>query len=140
VPLAIGLALIAGCGEKPSIAPVSGIVTLNGTPLAGASIITQPIAAGDSLNAGYGSFATADDEGRFELELVKPPMKGAIIGEHRVMISPAAKKRAVERGKDDPRAHLAMAGQNWPAQFTNGSLRLTVPPEGNADVRFDLKR
>src|SRR5687767_14997283 len=93
VSLALSLLLIAGCGEKPSVAPVSGIVTLNGAPLVGASITTQPIAAADSLNAGSGSFGTTDAEGRFELDLVKPAVKGAIIGEHRVMISPAAKNR-----------------------------------------------
>ena len=138
--ITLGLLTSAGCGDKASVAPVSGIITLNGAPLVGASINTQPIATGDSLNAGPGSFGTTDEQGRFELELVTSAVKGAIIGEHRVMISPAPKNRTVERGKDDPRGHLAEAGQNWPAQFTNGSLRLTVPPEGNAEVRFDLKR
>jgi len=138
--LAFGVLLCLGCGGEPSTARVAGTITLDGNPLVGASITTQPIAVGDSQNPGSGSFGKTDEQGRFDLELVKPAVKGAIIGEHRVMISPATKKSAVEPGKDDPRGHLAGAGQNWPAQFTDGSLRLTVPPEGNANVRFDLKR
>ena len=43
LPMLILLAL-AGCGERPSIAPAAGVITLDGKPLAGATITTQPIA------------------------------------------------------------------------------------------------
>ena len=49
------------------------------------ALLTQPIAT-NSPNPGPGSFGRTDAEGRFELELVKPAIRGAIIGEHRVMI------------------------------------------------------
>src|SRR5688500_34311 len=91
--LMLGPLLFAGCGERLPVAPVSGMITFEGKPLAGASITTQPIAA-SSTNPGPGSFARTDDQGRFELELVKPARKGAIIGEHRVMISPAAGEKS----------------------------------------------
>jgi hypothetical protein len=147
----VALACVAcvGCGDSANVAPVAGIVTLDGKPLVGASVTTQPIAAG-SAAPGSGSFGTTDDQGRFELELVKPAVKGAIIGEHRVMISPASDDAAnhdpktsaagVEYWSDDPSSHRAAAKSKWPAQFTDGSLHLTVPPEGAAEVRFDLKR
>lgn len=138
-----------GCGEGLPVAPVSGTVTYQGQPLVGASITTQPIAAAGSDNPGPGSFATTDEQGHFELELVKPARKGAIIGQHRVMISQASANTSgtivvkgedgVEFHTDDPNAHRASAASSkWPARFTNGSLQLTVPPEGRDDANFDL--
>lgn len=137
------LLALSGCGSDGSIAPVAGTITLNGQPLAGASITTQPIAADGKENPGSGSFAVTDDSGRFELELVKPPVPGAIVGDHRVMISPASDGAAASAdgsATDDPRAHLQEAAKRWPAEYTDGSLRLMVPPEGTQDARFDLTR
>jgi hypothetical protein len=142
------LLLCAGCGKGLPVAPVSGTVTLGGKPLAGATITTQPIAV-DSRNPGPGSFGRTDAEGRFELELVQPAVKGAIIGGHRVMISPPSGDTAsrqpqksadgeYEFWSDDPQANRAAANSKWPKEFSDGSLHLTVPPEGNNDVRFDL--
>ncbi|MCI0335122.1 MAG: carboxypeptidase-like regulatory domain-containing protein [Planctomycetes bacterium] len=143
------LLLCAGCREGLPVAPVSGTITYRGEPLADANITTQPIAT-DSMNPGPGSFGRTDGQGRFELELVKPAIKGAIIGEHRVMISPAGGDTTHDQpqrsadGKsvywtDDPLAHRkAVADLSWPPRFADGSLRLQVPPEGKADARFDL--
>ncbi len=138
-----GLLVLSGCGSDASIAPVAGTITLNGQPLAGASITTQPIAGDGKKNPGSGSFAVTDDSGRFELELVKPAVPGAVVGEHRVMISPASDGAAAladGSATDDPRGHLQEAAKRWPVEYTDGSLRLTVPPEGTQDARFDLTR
>ena len=132
--------LCAGCGQGMPVAPVSGTVTYQGQPLVGASITTQPIAA-DSVHPGPGSFGRTDEQGNFELELVKPAIKGAIIGEHRVMISQPSTGQAGDDAfqVDDPDAHRAGAATSiWPARFTDGSLRLVVPQEGTIDARFDL--
>src|SRR3954463_11185729 len=80
---------MAGCGQGLPVAPASGVVLLDGSPLANASITTQPIAT-NSRNPGPGSFGRTDAEGRFDLELVQPAVRGAIIGEHRVRIKPAS--------------------------------------------------
>jgi hypothetical protein len=146
--LTLLLFVFTGCGESLPVAPVSGTITFEGKPLAGASITTQPIAK-DSQNPGSGSFGQTDDQGRFELELVKPAMKGAIVGEHRVMISRAVTAEAdggpqrsvegIEYWADDPRSNRQpSAMNNWPARFTDGSLRLQVPPEGTDQANFDL--
>jgi len=143
--------LCAGCGERPPVAPVSGTITVDGQPLVGAAITTQPIAK-DSRNPGAGSFGRTDEDGHFELELVKPAIKGAIIGEHRVMISPAGGEAASREPKksadgtyvfwtDDPQGHRqGLTEQNLPPSFADGSLRMQVPPDGTDALRFDLKR
>ena len=58
---------LAGCGQGLPVAPASGVVLLDGSPLANASITTQPIAT-NSRNPGPGSFGRTDAEGRFDLE------------------------------------------------------------------------
>lgn len=141
---------LAGCGDGLSIAPVSGVVTLGGKPLANASINTQPIGHG-TRNPGPGSVGVTDADGRFELELVQPKRKGAIVGEHHFMISPPSTEAATheptkskdgtyEYWTDDPGARHDVAAANWPAKFTDGSLTLDVPAEGTDDVKFDLSR
>jgi hypothetical protein len=141
------LVALAGCGQGMPVAPASGVVLLDGTPLANASITTQPIAT-DSPNPGPGSFGRTDAEGRFQLELVNPAMRGAIIGEHRVLIRPnaavppAIAPQQAESGikvfSDAPLKDTA--ADKWPASFTDGSLRIQVPSEGTEELRVELTR
>ena len=141
-----------GCGGAADVAPVSGVVLYGDQPLAGAGITTQPIAQGKE-NPGSGSFGKTDEQGRFTLELVTPAIPGAIIGEHRVMITPpetsAAQSAApatkmvdgVEVFIDDPQTRRANpAGGIWPASFSDGSLRLVVPPAGVTDAKISIQR
>lgn len=143
-----GLAFCIGCGGGVTLAPVSGTITFEGEPLVGASITTQPIAA-DSRNPGSGSFGLTDEQGHFELELVTPAKKGAIVGKHRVMISRAAdNKKAQDLAKDeepeawsdDPNDRFTGVTPGWPQRFTDGSLELIVPPEGNTNANFELTK
>jgi hypothetical protein len=140
------LVLLAGCGQGLPVVPVSGVVLLDGSPLANASITTQPIGI-KTLNPGPGSFGRTDAEGRFELELVTPAIRGAIIGEHRVMIQPAssAQKSAAPKivngikvFSDEPVKETA--AEKWPASFSDGSLRIQVPDKGTKEIRLELTR
>lgn len=142
--IAAAAAVIAGCGPALPVAPVAGRVTLDGEPLAGATLTTQPMAT-DGATPGPGSFGHTNVDGQFELELVKPEMPGAIIGRHRVIITPpdsrdfnTAPPPGDETG-DDPRGHLAGVDPRWPNRFSDGSLRLEVPPEGTTTANFELK-
>jgi hypothetical protein len=121
-----GLVLVAGCGQGLPVVPASGVVMLDGAPLANVTVMTQPIAT-DSPNPGPGSFGRTDAEGRFDLELVKPEVRGAIIGEHRVMIMQVGEAKAAVAGK-------------WPTSFSDGSLRIQVPKEGTKELRVELSR
>jgi hypothetical protein len=146
-PMLILLAL-GGCGERPNIAPVAGVITLDGKPLAGATITTQPIAT-TTRNPGAGSFGRTDGEGHFELELVKPAMKGAIIGEHRVIITEGTGeegRRGAQQSADGKRfwtdqpVTSGAVAEDWPSKFTDGSLTMQVPPEGTDQLRLELTR
>ena len=74
---------VSGCGRRPQgypeTAPVSGRVTLDGKPLAGATICFSP-------PEGRSSSATTDQAGWYELSYAGR-VKGAMPGRNRVTIS-----------------------------------------------------
>ena len=77
--LAAGLLLYSGCGGSGlNLAPVEGVVTLNGAPVADAGVLFKPA---------QGPFAmgVTDAEGRFTLTTANE--EGALIGDHKVAIS-----------------------------------------------------
>ena len=120
------LVVLAGCGQGLPVAPASGVVLVDGSPLANVTVMTQPIAT-NSPNPGPGSFGRTDAEGRFDLELVKPAVRGAIIGEHRVMIMQVGDVKTA-------------IGDKWPTSFSDGSLRIQVPKEGTKELRVELSK
>lgn len=77
--------LLVGCDSGPKLAPVSGVVKLDGKPYANAMVSFQPIASG-STDPGKGSVGGTDEQGRFVM-MYDGTKKGAIVGRHRVRIS-----------------------------------------------------
>src|SRR4051794_29904017 len=76
---------LAGCGRGEfELAPVSGRVTLNGDPLPKAMVSFEPSTT--AAEAGPGSTGETDEQGRFSLTTVDG-RRGAVVGDHRVVIS-----------------------------------------------------
>ncbi len=76
--------LAAGCGAgdgRPALARVSGTVTYNGKPLAGASIVFDPEQEGIRS-----ALSVTDEQGRYTLWTYEPG-DGAAVGNHRVAIT-----------------------------------------------------
>lgn len=71
----------AGCGGGPRLAPVSGTVTYNGKPLAGATIVFHP-----DQELARGAMGHTDDQGRYTL-WTNTPGDGALVGTHQVTIT-----------------------------------------------------
>jgi hypothetical protein len=72
-------ALTTGCNRSGlDLAPVEGIVKLNGAPVANAGVIFKP-------QSGPFAMGTTDAEGKFTLITANHP--GALVGEHQVGIS-----------------------------------------------------
>src|SRR6266550_3076047 len=87
---AIVLLLVGGCSTstKPyQTAPVAGLVTLDGKPLAGAHVTFMPVSDAQSRNQS-GPEASGDtaDDGRYSLQTVFGDV-GASVGKNRVMIT-----------------------------------------------------
>ena len=74
----------AGCRrvDLPPVADVSGLVTLDGEPLAGADVQFVPDASAGTEGAPGVGFT--DESGRYELTTAK--VRGAIIGRHKVRV------------------------------------------------------
>lgn len=78
--IALLLPVAVGCGSSgPTIAPVSGTVTLDGKPVAGAAIGFMAIGDGPVAHG------TTDAEGRYTLTCFNEP--GAVVGDYNVVVS-----------------------------------------------------
>jgi hypothetical protein len=71
---------LAGCGgpEHPEVGRVSGVVTLDGQPLAEATVMFQP-------TEGRASIATTNSAGKYSLTYLDG-VPGALLGAHKVII------------------------------------------------------
>ncbi len=130
------LACISGCGNNgKSLAPVSGLITLDGKPLAEGSVVFQPIAPPGSTIAGKGSAAFCDAEGRYKLETIAGE-PGAIVGDHRVRIYGPRKGAQVSSEIDGGGvAPLEVVPEKYNYATT---LTFVVSSEGTAEANFDL--
>jgi hypothetical protein len=117
------LGAIAGCSRIPAdVVPVSGQVTLDGQPLAGATVTFQPIRSpADEKVVSGGSVGYTDSAGRFELRLIDPDVPGAAIGKHTVTITTAT------TSSDDA---ARPQGERVPASWRDASKTFEVPPQG----------
>ena len=79
--LVTGIVLLSsGCnGGGSNLGSVTGVVQLDGQPLANASVSFHPA-------TGRGSFATTGEDGRYVLDYHKGK-KGAVLGAHKVTIT-----------------------------------------------------
>ena len=74
-------AMLSGCGDAgPHMAPVSGVVTLDGSPVANAAVMFVPEGGGRPATG------LTDEEGKFSLETMKPG-DGALVGKHQVTVT-----------------------------------------------------
>src|SRR5437762_12210814 len=124
--------LAAGCGGGAKIAPVSGVVKLDGKPLANAFVVFQPIATAGTT-AGIGSSGSTDANGAYNLTMSDSEQPGAVVGKHRVEIN-------LKVVSDDRANPQRPPPKLLPARYNRQSeLQFEVKPGGSSDANFDLK-
>ena len=134
--LLLGFALVLGLGcGSGKFAPVSGTVTMNGKPLAGALVIFSPIAKEGSIDAGPGSSGKTNDKGEYTLTS-DTGRTGALVGKHRVSVS----LMNPGTGASDDRRRPGQLVNQVPVRY-NGKTELTyaVPAGGTDKADFALK-
>lgn len=131
----LGFALLLGPGCGPGkFAPVSGTVTMNGKPLAGATVIFSPVAKAGSIDAGPGSSGKTNEKGEYTLTS-DTGRRGALVGKHRVSVSLMARGT----GETDERRRPGTVVNQVPVRY-NGKTELTyeVLPGGTGKADFNL--
>jgi hypothetical protein len=149
---------IAGCSGGPAVVKVTGIVTYQGNPLAGAKVSFVPTEEHDGRRPP--AVAVTDAEGRFALKtnFDSVTRDGAVPGEHVVTISKFVppngmtedayanllKTDEVERKSRpyNPEATIPPRIQLLPAAYSDGTrstLKVKVESSGAQEFPFNLK-
>lgn len=136
------LVTVAGCGGGPyEFAPVSGRVTLDGKPVAGAKVRLLPQKTAGSDLVGPASIGVTDADGWYSVTTGGTSTRsGAVVGTHRVVISTL-------ETKPDPSGRFAereiiVTKEQIPRPYNDlrkSPLLLEVPPEGTDAANFHLK-
>lgn len=133
--LTVVVALV-GCGNSAyDLAPVSGVVTLYGEPLANATVSFEPKGGADKSIVGPGSVGTTDDEGRYQLETFKQET-GAVVGTHTVRIS-TYKSRFEDIKNSDKIEVVSIEHVPWHYN-RNTELSFEVTADGTDEANFVL--
>jgi len=126
LPLAL---FAAGCqqGDRPELGEVQGVVTLDGSPLAGAILYFSP------EGGGRPSQASTDTDGKYELVYIGTT-KGAKAGKHKVRITTAYE--GIDPTNPGKTVHHS---EQVPAKYNQDTeLIVDVLPEVNTH-NFELK-
>jgi hypothetical protein len=121
--LAALIGAVVGCdqGDLPDLAPVSGIVTLDGKPVANKNVFFAP-------DKGRGSQGITDEQGAYDLYYTAQ-VKGAIIGEHTVTISTPPPMDGNYKGHKE----------TIPAKYNTKSELKKEVESGSNELNFELK-
>ena len=145
VRMLIGVAAVValGCGGGvggQKVAPVSGTVTLDGQPLANATVSFQPVAPKGSIYAGGpGSSGQTNEKGEFKLTLMTGGT-GAVVGKHRVLITSLSTKDDDSDARVKPRGGPELVNK-VPERYGPGEkdeITFEVPAGGTDKANFPL--
>ena len=116
--------LLSGCGSGDmKVAPVAGIVTLDGEPLERASVLFLP-------DEGRPSFGVTDSEGYYTL-IYSHKENGAEVGPCTVQVST---KLAPEGNRDDD---APLAPERVPKRYAKDPMKVTILAEDNTvDIKL----
>ncbi len=133
----VAIAFLVGCNSAPfELAPVSGVVTLDGQPVPYTRVTFQPRSSGDPMKAGPSSVAECDDTGRFVLKTISGE-DGAVVATHTVRISSVGPPR--DTSGDTNVGPLPVDA--FPPQFnTDSTLTFEVPAGGTTEANFPLTK
>lgn len=139
------LMLTTGCGsDTPQLVPVSGSVTLDGQPLAGATVIFHPqvAAGGDTSTQVIESRAITADDGTFKLINIHDGSKGAMTGHHKVTVTKLVMKDGTVIPPDTDLAILGPNVKEVVPQLYTDTTKTTLTAEiadGGSEIFLDLK-
>lgn len=139
--LALVGAVLCGCDHSGKYVPVSGVVTLNGSPLPGVMVTFQPMSSAKGGDAGgVGSYAMTDANGKFTLEAsTANPQKGALVGKHKVRVATPPKGGANKDSDSAAGSSKTPNADPIPARYNaESTLEFEVPAGGTDKANLQL--
>jgi len=134
VLLAVVALCLSGCGSSDgyTLVPVSGMITLDGQPLAGATVSFQR--SGGEATVGPGSGAVTDASGKYELKTAEANSHpGAVVGMHVVRITGVQDQRDASDDTQHP-----LVKDPVPLRYRDPGLNFDVPADGTDKANFEL--
>lgn len=129
--------LFAGCGGGDGLkrAPITGLLTLAGAPLGGASVEFTPVGA----TPGQGAIGIADADGKFEVISSRRGHEGIPPGIYNVRVSLFANPDGTPLPPEATQADNPFAYEAIPAKYSGAGspLKVIIPEEGG-EVKVDV--
>tara|TARA_R110002096_G_scaffold62300_8_gene154178 strand:+ start:55 stop:513 length:459 start_codon:yes stop_codon:yes gene_type:complete len=135
------LLFFAGCGSgtdewveaRETVYPASGVVTLDGQPVKGATVIFH------SVRKSISAQGMTDEDGRYYVTTYEDN-DGAVAGKHVVTVrkSEYVQKKTKHHTEEEP-SYYKVATEILPAEFATektSTLEVTVPESGADDLDF----
>lgn len=126
-----------GCGPADGIerVPITGLLTVQGKPLPGATLSFTPVGE----TAGPGAIGRSDAEGKFEVISSRERHEGIPPGEYTVRVSLFVMPDGTPLPPEVPQADAPRSRQSVPPPFSspNSPLKVVIPKEGGA-VKVDI--
>ena len=131
------IAALSGCGpsatsDLPATVPAEGVVTLDGSPVDGATV-TFLADAGT-----HHATATTDASGKFALQAF-PEKSGAVPGSYKVEVNKTIVSEGASGGEDEESEVVVSFGlPHKYASITTSELTCTIPEAGATDIKLEL--
>lgn len=154
IPVAALIAAVGCSGTTDDLlyVPVSGRITVGGSPAANVYVLFQPQSDGNVSETGTPSVAFTDAEGNFTIQNKRYPSRGAIVGGHLVRVYGAESRQAFDfwnGGGVDPslppeaRPDASLIPEQKPVPEVSvprdkRQRSYTVPEGGTDEANFDL--
>lgn len=131
----LSVLLAAGCtsGGGPALTQVSGTVTLDDKPLAGAIVRFLP----QGSTEGHGGFAKTDESGKYTISAQKLNKKGLWPGEYKVFLSRLVGLDGAPLPPDAKPIETA-AKETVPEQYSRAHLTPLKVTVGKDAVTYDI--
>jgi|SRR3954468_14864926 hypothetical protein len=127
--------LAGGCAGGGKMAPVSGVVTLNGKPVADVDVTFQPTVADGNNNPGPMAAGTTDSNGHYTLSVLGEKVHGATVGKNQVRFSPHVNVTDTsDEGLKKAKPTASIPARYW----SDSKIEFDVPRNGTSSADFQL--
>lgn len=127
--------LFVGCESGPKLpptVPAEGIVTLDGTPVADATVVF----IADKGN--YNATGVTNKDGKFAMKAFDSK-SGAVVGSYKVELNKTVVETKGAGGGGESEVNLKFGLPKKYGTFTTSKLTIDLPEGGKKDITFDLK-